>query len=236
MFDRLPDYVTEDNIRLLFVGAGATTLIATLLQRFRVGAWWLLGWLASVLGFFVARWLDWPDPPVHRLVPTIVVGALAAVGLERLRAFGASVADRTWTMLAICGAVWLAIPENRPIVVIAGAVLALALCRPRSDPRWLDSGFVFAISWAVLLGAHIRDFALVGGLLCSAPLVGAALVGALPGGRWRFSVSVWPWFIAGTAALGFASARWVGVAPDASWVRVGVIGASGLVLAAIVRR
>lgn len=233
MIDKLPEYLTEDNVRLLLVGAGSTALVAAALRRLRVGGAWVLGWIAAALSFFLTHWTDWPDAPARRFLPTVVVGLLSAVGLERVRRAGVSASARLWTMLAVCGAIWLAIPENRPVVVVAGAVSAMFLLPTPPHGRWVDSGFAFATAWSVLLGAHVRDWALVGGLLCAAPLAAFAVV---PRRRFRFGLPSAPWLVVGTAVLGFASARWVGVAPDATVARVVVIGAGAVVLAAVIRR
>lgn len=218
---------------MLFIGAGSTALTVAALGRLRVTPAWAIGWVASGLSLFLTHLVEWPAAPARRLVPTLVVGFLMAVGLERLRSAGVAASVRLWTLLAVCGAVWLAIPENRPILVVAGAVLAREVSAPELGGRWADSGFAVAVGWSVLLGAHIRDWAFVGGLLCAAPLVAIALIPPL---RLRWAVPAGPWLVVGTSVLGFASARWVGVAPDATLARVVTLSLGAVALAMSIRR
>lgn len=227
----LDGYLTEHNLRLLVVGAGAGALTVGLSMLLRRSPGWLLGAVAPVLALFGSSWMSWTDPSGEWAVSWLAVGLLAGLGYERVGG-GSYVAPLL--LLGGLGGVWLAVPENNPALVVAGAVVGLALFGRLSEPG-VGWGLSVAAAWTVVLGARVTGWSFVGGLLCLSPLVAVGLRTTLLAGV-RGRLVVWPWLVAGGGAVSFAAARWVGVAPDASWARVVVVGAAAGLLALIVRR
>ena len=226
-------YLTEGNLRLLVVGAGAAALGAALLTLLRDRPRWIAGLLGPAIALFAIDWLRWPDPSpdLIRLAVAVVVGLLVGTAYER-DAGPPFVA--VLVLLASAGGVWLAIPENSPTAVVIGAVLGLVVSGVASAPG-VGYGLGLALSWTVVLGARARGYSFDGGMLCLAPMAALPLVDVVRRGR-RGLLAPWPWLVVGTAGLSFAAARWVGVAPDATWLRIALIGAGAAALAALVRR
>lgn len=219
------------NVRLLVIGAGGGALTVGLSMLLRRSPGWLLGAVAPPLALFASSWLSWTDPIGEWVVAWLVVGLLAGLGYERVGG-GSFVAPLL--LLGGLGGVWLAVPENNPALVVGGVVVGLALFGRLSDPG-VGWGLSVAAAWAVVLGARDTGWSFVGGLLCLSPLVAVGLrTTVLSGVRGR--LASWPWLVAGGGAVSFAAARWVGVAPDASWPRVVVVGAAAGALALLVRR
>ncbi len=227
-------YLTQGNLRLLVIGASAAALSIALVALLRGRPRWIAGWLGPALGLFAIGWLRWPEPSpdVVRVAAALVVGLLAGAGYERTTR-PPQVA--VLTLLAAAGGVWLAVPENSPVAIVIGVVLGLALCGAAVAPG-VGYGLGLALSWTVLLGARTHGYSFDGGMLCLAAPAALSVVDALRrrgSGGW---LPAWPWLVVGTAALSFASARWIGVAPDATWPRMAVIGAGAAALAVLVRR
>ncbi len=226
-------YLTAGNLRLLLIGAGAGALAVVAVAQFRARPRWLAGWLGPAIGLFAIDWLRWPHPAPGpaRVVIAVVVGVLVGAGYERLgnRPFVAVL-----TLLAGAGGVWLAVPENSPVAVVIGGVLGLAVAGAVTAPG-VGYGLGVAVSWTVLVGARLRGYSFEGGMLCLAPMAALPVVDAVRRGH-RGLLPSWPWMVAGTAGLAFAAARWVGVAPDATWLRIGMIGVGAAALAGAVRR
>lgn len=223
-------YLTEANLRLVVLGAGGAVLAVALLGLLRRSPGWLVGVVAPGLGLFAAGSLDWPDPTVEWLASAVVVGLLAGHGYEQVRS---SPPVAPLLLLATVGGVWLAVPENNPALVVAGGVVGLALAGRVTDPG-VGWGLATAAAWPVLLGARPFGWSFVGGLLCLSPLVAVGLRSWVRGVRgW---LPAWPWLVIGGGAVSSAAARWVGVAPDATWTRVGVIAVLAGVVAVVWRR
>lgn len=227
----LDGYLTETNLRLVAIGAGAGALTVGLSMLLRRSPGWLLGVMAPVLALFASSWLSWTDPIGEWVVAWLVVGLLAGLGYERVGG-GSFVAPLL--LLGGLGGVWLAVPENNPALVVAGTVVGLALFGRLSDPG-VGWGLSVAAAWTVVLGARVTGWSFVGGLLCLSPLVAVGLRTTVVS-RVRGRLAPWPWLVAGGGAVSFAAARWVGVAPDASWARVVVVSAAAGALALVVRR
>ena len=227
----LDSYLTEENLRLVVVGAGASALTVGLSMLLRRSLGWLLGAVAPLLALFASSWLSWTDPIGEWVVAWLVVGLLAGLGYERV---GGGPFVAPLLLLGGLGGVWLAVPENNPALVVAGLVVGLALFGRLSDPG-VGWGLSVAAAWAVVLGARDTGWSFVGGLLCLSPLVAVGLRTTLLSSV-RGRLAPWPWLVAGGGAVSFAAARWVGVAPDASWARVAVVGAAAGALALLVRR
>lgn len=226
----LDAYLTETNLRLVVIGAGAGALAVGLTMLLRRSPGWLVGAVAPVLALFASSW-SWTDPPGEWVVAWLVLGLLAGLGYERAGG-GSFVAPLL--LLGGLGGVWLAVPENNPALVVAGVVVGLALFGRLSDPG-VGWGLSVAAAWAVVLGARDTGWSFVGGLLCLSPLVAVGLRTTLLSGV-RGRLAPWPWLVAGGGAVSFAAARWVGVAPDASWARVVAVGGAAGALALLVRR
>lgn len=230
-------YASPQNFRLLLTGAGAATLAVAALALVRSGrvGGLLLGALGPLLGLYITHWVSWPDPTAARLATALVVGVVAGAGYERLRsARGIHRGVPVLVLLASCGGVWLAVPENSPVLVVTGVTLGVVLCG-RSMDAGVGYGIALAVAWSVLIGARPTGFSFVGGLLTLAPLVAVAVVSSLGRGR-RWTIPAWPWLIMGSGAVAFAAARWIGVAPDATWLRVVVVGGAAALLAPVAGR
>lgn len=230
----LGDYATEANLRLFVIGAGGAVLAAALLGLLRRSPGWVVGVAGPLVGLFGAGWLDWPvpDPSVEWLVATVVVGLSAGHGFESVRSSGPGFVAPL-LLLGCAGGVWLAVPENNPVLVVAGGMVGLAVVGRVTDPG-VGWGLSLAVAWSVVLGARVTGWSFVGGLLCLAPLVAVGLRSWLRGVRGWFPA--WPWLVVGGGAVSFAAARWVGVAPDATWARVGVVGVGAGAVAVVWRR
>lgn len=228
----LDEYLTASNLRVLLIGAGAGALSVGLLQLLRRPPAWLAGVAGPLLALAATGWWEWPDPSLERLVAVVVVGLVAGAGHERLRAAGRSFVAPL-VLVACAGGVWLAVPENDPVAAVAGVVAGLAVVGRATSPG-VGYGLAAAVAWSVLLGGGAGDWPFVGGLLCLSPLVAVALLSVSPWRR-RGCLPAWPWLAIGSAAVAFASARWIGVAPDATWLRVAVVGAGAAGLAVVTR-
>ncbi len=224
-------HVAAQNGRLLLTGAGAAALTVALLGWLRHRPRWMAGWVAPVVALFAIGWLQWPEAAAGtRIAVTLGVGLLAGAGVDR-RSVPASV--RVLALLAAAGGVWLAVPENSPITAVIGVVLGLVVVGGVVD-RGGGYGLALAVAWTALLGARSTGYSFDGGLLCLSPLAALPVVDALRRGRgW---LAPWPWFVAGASGLAFAAARWVGVAPDATGVRIAVVAGGAALVAAVVRR
>ena len=224
-------YVTEENLRYLIVGGGAGALAVAVVALFRGRVAWLAGWLGPMLALFAAGWWAWPTSQATegRVVAVLVVGLVAGRGYEALA--GA----RHVSVLALLiglGGVYLATPETSQTVVMIGVVLGLALAGAAGAPG-IGYGLGVGAAGAVLLGSLIAGDSFAGGLLCLSPLVAVAVVDAA---RRPGPLPAWPWFVIGSGGVSFAAARWIGVAPDATVIRMAVVAVAAVALAALTRR
>ncbi len=218
----LGEYFTESNLRWFVIGAGSGALAAGLVDLLRRRPGWLVGVVAPVVAFFASGWLDWPDPQLSWVVAVVVVGLVAGHGFEQVRSAGPGFVPPL-LLLGCAAGVWLAVPENDPALVVAGAVVGLAVVRRTGDPG-IGWGLCLALAWSAALGARVTGWSFVGGLLSLAPLVAVGVRSWLPGLRHRRGVlPTWPWLVISGGAVSFAAARWVGVAPDATWSRVALV-------------
>jgi hypothetical protein len=178
-----------------------------------------------------------------RLFVVGVVASLLTVGLMRWRHRHLV----RWLPVAAAAsavAAWTAVPETTVILVVAGVVGALALVSlvPFVKATELATALIAAgITVGVLVGFVPTDLRRAGavatlGLLLWWP------VGQLV--RWALEqvlgddipgVEAGIWLIIPHGLLAIAAARWVGVAPDATRLRLIVLGAIGAVVAAICR-
>lgn len=219
------DQLTVDNLRVLVSGLAVAALFTT--TRIRPVA---TGFAAPALGLFITREWYRTDWGWSHWVTALAVGAMVGFGYERLaRSHRPTVAPAT--LLVCCGGVWLGVPENDPALALIGVVVGLVVFRRASDRRIGHGLGMFAVV-TVVFGAVGRDHALVGGLVCLAPLAAVAVTEWMPRPRWAAPPPV---FLVGAALLSLVAARWVGVVPGAPWVRVGVLLVGSLVLAAVTR-
>ncbi|MEW6471658.1 MAG: hypothetical protein AB1679_05265 [Actinomycetota bacterium] len=158
-----------------------------------------------------------------------LVAALAGAGAMRLLADPAI--HWTWVaagaLLSSAG-VWAGVPETGPALLVGGALCGLAAISALTGARWKPSagvGLAAALGWAALTGAAGRPWAALGGVLCTgvAPWVGLRLRRS----RRRRRVKPRPWLLGAHLALVIVAARWIGVDPDAGWVRVAVLAVAG---------
>ncbi|MDZ7674079.1 MAG: hypothetical protein U5K30_03295 [Acidimicrobiales bacterium] len=219
-------YLTAHELRLLVAGVGSGALVGAVARRIRWSPSWLHGYLAPALGLFVAGWWSQPDASVGRVMTAVVVGVLAGRGYDRL---SMPTGGRAAVLLVALAGVWLAVPENDPAVVVAGAVVGLGVVG-KVDDAGAGYGLSVAVAWTVVLGAGSTPWSFAGGLLGLAPLACVAVVPfrrspQLP------AVRGWLWFLAGSGGVAVLAARWVGVAPAATWLRVGIVCAVAIVVA-----
>lgn len=223
-------YFTVENLRWCVLGVGSTTaaFVLTTLLRARPGLW--LGFAAPVFSFFVGDWLAWPDPPRGWILAASIVGLASGYGFERLQTLGPRAVGPA-TLLACAGGVWLAVPENDPVLLVIGVLVGLASLGAMHHPG-IGWGACLAVAWCVVLGARSVGWSFVGGLLCLAPLCAVGARTFFPPGGW---LPRWPWFAVAAGSVAFAGSRWVAVAPDASWLRVAIVAGAAVVLAVPVR-
>lgn len=227
-------YFRQQNLRLALLGAAAAALTVVVLRKWpgRATSGWLIGAVANLLGLYMTNWHRWPDPVAWRLIAAVVIAALAGLGYEKLR-LASSV--RPWVpalvLLTCCGGVWLAVPENSPVIVVAGVIIGLLLSGQLYAPA-VGYALTAAAAWSVLVGARSTGYSFDGGLLSFAPLAALPPVHLFRHRR-RLRLPPWPWLVVGSSGVAFAAARWVGVAPDATWPRIAVVAAAALVVARV---
>ncbi|WP_436796300.1 hypothetical protein [Actinospongicola halichondriae] len=129
--------------------------------------------------------------------------------------------------------VWLGVPENDPVLIVVGVIVGL-LAVGRHRDAGVGWGLGLALAWTVVIGSVDTGWSFVGGLLCLSPLVAVALRPLVPAPR--FSLAAWPWVVVGAWSVSLVAARWVAVAPDATWTRVVAVGAGAAALGLVVRR
>lgn len=229
------EYASEQNVRLLLAGAGSGALAVALLARLRTVRGEVLGLVAPALALFVTGWWGWPEPSGARLAAVVVLGGLAGLGYERLAAGRGHDWLAPLVFLACCGGVWLGVPENSPVTALMGVVLGLAVLGRALDVG-LGYGLGLALGWTVLIGARSTGWSFDGGLLALAPLAVVPALWRVVRGRGRGLLPPWPVYVATSGLLAFAAARWVGVAPDATWARVAVVGVGAATAAVVCRR
>jgi hypothetical protein len=230
-------FFTPEAIRLALSGlatGSATGLVWRVLGRAR--------WSAApfVLAVFVAarsaRRSDWPAWDSF-VAAGALISALAGLGAAHLlrdpRIGWRWVAAGS---LVSAAGVWAGVPETGPALLAGGGLTGLgaiaALTGRRFSPG-AGAGMAAVLGWAALSGAAGRPWAAVGGALCTGVAPWIALSPLLP----TVARSRTPglWLLGAHAALVVLAARWIGVDPDAGWVRVGVVAAAGLTVAAVSR-
>jgi hypothetical protein len=178
-----------------------------------------------------------------RLLVVAVVAALVTVVLVRWR-HPRLVRWLPVAAAASAAAAWTAVPETTVILVVAGAVGALALVSlvPFVRATELATAVMAAgIAVGVLVGFAPTDLRRAGAI-ASLGLLLWWPVGQLV--RWAVEqlvgddvpgVDAGVWLIIPHGLLAIAAARWVGVAPDATRLRLVVLGSLGAVVAAACR-
>jgi hypothetical protein len=183
----------------------------------------------------------------HRVGTHLLVGAvIAALATTLLIQWRQRHLVRWLPVAAAASAVaaWTSVPETLGILPIAGVVLALAAVSllPFVNATALATAAMAAgIAVGVLVGVTPTDLRRAGavatlGLLLWWPvgqLIRAAaeqVVEDLPG------VDAGIWLIIPHGLLAIAAARWVGVAPDATRLRLMVLGSIGALVAAACKR
>jgi hypothetical protein len=138
-------------------------------------------------------------------------------------------------------ATWTAVPETSAVVLVGATVGVLVLGVALGLPAtWPALGLLAAaVPFAAARGASSNGLAAAGAAACLGMLVWWPLGqllrstvdrrGSLPG------LSPGWWLLLPHLVFAFAAARWVGSAPDATWVRLAVIGALGTAKAAATR-
>jgi hypothetical protein len=243
--DRLLGVFTLGNARSALLGIGAGALVAALVLvlscargRRRLG--WPVALGAVVLALAVDRRLGHPwqaealtaAPPAAVAVAaaTVAAGAWVAAGVPAMvRAAGLAAVGAA---LAVSfGGVFLAVPENGQVLLVAGALGGVVLVGSvAAAPVTVGVAAVgaVALAWTVAAGFARTPVSVVGALGCYGLLL------AWPALRSRLGST--PGRVLAVAAHAFlvlAAARWIGAAADATWTRVAVLAAVLAALAAV---
>jgi hypothetical protein len=130
------------------------------------------------------------------------------------------------------GGVFLALPENGEVLLVAGALAGVVLVGSVAAAR-VEVGVAvvgaLAVAWTVAAGFARSPLSVAGALGCYGLLLSwPALTARVRSARW----------LAGVAALHVGlvifAARWIGAAADATWARVAVLAALLAGLATVV--
>lgn len=224
----MTESVVQDSVQAFLHGASAGALSVVLLRYPRIGSGLLTGAVAALIALATGNMWGIPTGSGPQVGAVVTMAVAAGVGHERVRSRSRDAVADLALLVSLLG-VWLAVPENGPAVLAAGTLGGLWLARERGR-AWVGVGPSGLAAWAVLVGYVGREFALVGGLGCLSVLAAASI--PLPV---RPLLAPWPWFVLANGAVAFASARWIGVAPGASWTRVGLV-ASAAVIASLLTR
>lgn len=166
------------------------------------------------------------------------VVVLAAIGARRLLADPA--AGWGWVAagtLASAACIWGAVPETGPVILAGGALAGHSAAAALTGARWAPSAGLAAaavLGWAALSGAVGRPWAAVGGALCSGVAPWFAI--RRRGGADRWGAAAGPWLLVAHFALAALAARWIGVVPDAGWLRVGIVALAGFAVVGVSSR
>jgi len=220
--------------------AGEALGLATLYARRRVSLPIVVaaGALSMVLSFDTWDLVQDGRPHVGLLLcaAALIVSACGLAGYEHpdsVRWLPAAAAASAITA-------WTAVPENQVVLVVGGTVVALALMATvaREPATMLASAALAgAVAFAALEGESPTDLRRAGAVACLGLFVwwpigrllrrAVELVVELPG--------IWPgpWIFSAHVSLAVAGARWVAVAPEATTVRLVVLGVIGTAVAAV---
>jgi hypothetical protein len=231
-------YLTPENIRLGLSGLAAGFVVG-LVWRVVIRVRW--GGLPVVLAVLIAAHhtgrtdrFRWDSAAT---VSTFVL-LLAGLGMAQLVArFAIGSVWAAVGSLVSAGGVYVGVPETGPAVVVAGALSGLAAALAVTGSRWAPTaglGMAAVLGWAAMSGAVGRPWAVVGGALCTgvAPWFGLRTLLPTPRRQWRPG----PWLLGAHVTLVILAARWIGVAPDAGWLRVAAVAAAGLAIAMATQR
>ena len=221
--------------------AGEALGLATLYARRRVSLPIVVaaGALSMVLSFDTWDLVQDGRPHVGLLLvaAVLVVGACGLAGYEHpdsVRWLPAAAAASAITA-------WTAVPQNQVVLVVGGTVVALALMATVArEPATVlaSAALAGAIAFAALEGDSPTDLRRAGAVACLGLFVwwpiGRLLRRAVEL-RGRRLPGIWPgpWIFSAHVTLAIAGARWVAVAPDATTVRLVVLGAIGTAVAAV---
>ena len=151
----------------------------------------------------------------------------------------------TWlptAVLAAAVASWAAVPETSWVLTVGGAVAAVAaMAFVRGTSVTVGTSVVLAVAVLVVsvAASHPSDLQRAGVAACSGMLLwwpaGRLVRAAAERARRLPGPAVGPWLLVAHLALAFLAARWVGVAADATWGRLVIIGLLGTAVAALCR-
>lgn len=234
----LSDYLTPENIRLVLSGLVAGSAVGLAWRAARRVRWGAAPFLVAVglTARYTGRtdWFHW-----HAMAAGgVAVTVLAGVGAARLLADPAV----RWEWVAAgalftTAGVWAGVPETGPAVLTGGGLtglVAAAVLTRACFGRGAGPGMAAVIGWAAVSGATGRPWATIGGALCTgvAPWFAVRSLFPVAWGRWDPG----PWLLGVHMVLVVLASRWIGVVPDAGWLRVAVVATGGLTVAAGTRR
>jgi hypothetical protein len=231
-------YLTPENIRLGLTGLGAGAAVGLAWRLAGRRRWGALPFVLAVL--VAARHAGRSDRPHWDGMALAGAVIMVAAGIGASRLLAHPTLRWEWVAagaLASAGCIWGGVPETGPVVLAGGALAGLTAVAALTRARWAPSAGLGAgavLGWAALSGAAGGPWAAVGGALCSGlapwfavrPFLPAPPRARVPG----------PWLFGAHLVLAVLAARWIGVVPDAGWLRVGFVAAAGAAVAAATSR
>ena len=230
-------YLSADTIRLGLFGLGVGCALGV---AWRVAGRSRWGGIPLVLSVLIASRLagrtDWMgmDSAVAVGIAIVVLGGSGAAHLLADPRIGWG-----WVaagaLVSVAG-VWAGVPETGPAVLAGGGLAGFTVTCIVTRSCWAPAAGVGAaavLGWAALSGAAGRPWAAVGGALCAGMAPWLAVGAMMPMGSRRGALR--PWILVAHSALVILASRWIGVIPDAGWLRVAVVAAAGLAVAGAAR-
>ena len=233
-------YLTPENVRLGLSGVAAAVAVGLLWRAAGRVRWGGIPFgLAAVVA---ARWNgrgDWFGWSVGVSAGLILTG-LAGLGAFRLLADPA--VHWEWVAagsLVSAAGVYAGVPETGPAVVVGGVLVGLTAACAACGARWGPAaglGVAAVLGWAALSGAAGRPWAAIGGTLCTGAAPGFAIV-PLSWSKGRRVPAKPHWVLGAHVVFVALASRWIGVVPEAGWLRVAVVltASCGTVLAVQLR-